>query len=251
MPRLARKKSSTGIYHVMIRGINRQNIFKDDGDRQKFIWILERYKQDCNFMIYGYCLMNNHVHLLIQEIDEPISEIMKRITISYVSHYNNKYKRIGHLFQERFRSEVVDSDAYLITVLRYIHQNPLKAGLVKSVDKYRWTSYHDYVNKPYIIDVDFVLDIYSPDRGKAIELFDKYSREINNDSCLEYDDKISLSDRELVEFLKKHGINIGSLQNLEKEKRNDYLRRIKRIEGVTIRQISRLTGLSKSLIGRA
>jgi len=133
LARRARVRSNTGIYHVMIRGINRQAIFEDDEDRIRFIDTLREYKDISKYEIYGYCLMDNHIHLLIKEIDESISLIIKRISSSYVHWYNTKYERLGHLFQERFRSEVVEDDGYFLTVLRYIHQNPVKAKIAENV----------------------------------------------------------------------------------------------------------------------
>ena len=116
----------------MLRGVNRQTIFEDDQDCIKFIQILQKCKEKSGFELYGYCLMNNHVHLLLREVNESISLVMERICSSFVYWYNWKYDRLGHLFQERYRSEVVEIEAYLITVLRYIHQNPIKAGIVSS-----------------------------------------------------------------------------------------------------------------------
>ena len=127
MARLARERSNSGIYHVMVRGINRQSLFEDDEDRQRLIQTIGVYKSISNYDLYGYCLMNNHIHLLMRETREPISQAIKRISSSYVHWYNLKYKRCGHLFQERFKSEVVETNAYFLTVLRYIHQNPIKA----------------------------------------------------------------------------------------------------------------------------
>jgi len=133
LARVARERSRTGIYHIMLRGINRQTIFEDNQDRVRFLDTLEEYKDICEFVFYGYCLMDNHVHLLIKETKESVSDIIKRICSSYVYWYNAKYKRCGHLFQERFKSEIVETDSYFLTVLRYIHQNPLKAKTAESV----------------------------------------------------------------------------------------------------------------------
>lgn len=88
--------------------------------------------------------MDNHVHILIREGKEPLSKVMKRIGVSYVYWYNWKYERNGHLFQDRYKSEPVEDDKYLLTVIRYIHQNPLKAGIVDSIDQYQWSSHHEY-----------------------------------------------------------------------------------------------------------
>ena len=127
MPRQQRKKSSSGYYHVMIRGNNRNAIFLDDEDKLKFIEILSQKKQDNAFFLYAFCLMDNHVHLMMQEGTGDIANVMKRINISYVYYFNQKYKKAGHLFQDRFKSEGIEDDKYVLSLIRYIHQNPLKA----------------------------------------------------------------------------------------------------------------------------
>ncbi len=106
----------------MLRGINRQQIFEDKEDMQRFIETLLRYREQCEYVVYAYCLMGNHVHILLKEGKEDLTLILKRIAGSYVYWYNWKYRRIGHLFQDRFKSEPVDDDGYFLTVLRYIHQ---------------------------------------------------------------------------------------------------------------------------------
>jgi REP element-mobilizing transposase RayT len=135
MARYARRKSESGIFHIMLRGINKQSIFEDNEDRERFLNTIERYRKVSEYKIYGYCLMGNHVHLLLKEAGESISDAIKRICSSYVHWYNWKYDRCGHLFQDRYKSEPVEDEIYLLTVLRYIHQNPVKAGLTKTVQE--------------------------------------------------------------------------------------------------------------------
>ena len=136
MPRIGRAQSGTGIYHVMLRGINRQDLFEEPDDYCAFIRILSALPQRksvvaafpvCTCHIYAYCLMPNHVHLLVCEKDWKVGEIVKSIASSYAFYYNKKYGRVGHLFQDRFRSEPCNDAAYFITLFRYIHQNPVKA----------------------------------------------------------------------------------------------------------------------------
>ena len=131
----------------MIRGINQQDIFTDDEDDEKFLVILDHYRQKIELEISAYCLMGNHVPLLLKEGEEPLSNTIKRIGTSYVYYYNWQYDRKGHLFQNRYKSEPVEDDAYFLTVLRYIHQNPLKAGLTNNIASYLWSSYKEYIHK--------------------------------------------------------------------------------------------------------
>ena len=136
MPRHARKRAESGIYHVILCGINQQQIFEEEEDNLKFLQILKECKELCGFRLLAYCLMGNHVHLLLKEGTEPLEQVFKRIGGRFVYWYNVKYQRVGHLFQDRFKSEPVDSDAYLLTVIRYIHQNPVKAGLCERPEDY-------------------------------------------------------------------------------------------------------------------
>ncbi len=252
LARMAREKSSTGIYHVVFRGINRQIIFEDNQDRARFLDTLEEYKDICEFIFYGYCLMDNHVHLLIKETKESVSGIIKRICSSYVYWYNAKYKRCGHLFQERFKSETVETDGYFLTVLRYIHQNPIRAGIEKNVGEYRWSSYGEYITNSRIVDIDYALNYFSTDRSEAIGLFIEFMNADNRDECLEDVVKVKLTDEEVKKHIKQLGIpNPTAIQQLDKAKRNDILRKLKKVDGITGVQIARVTGLSTCIISRA
>jgi putative transposase len=253
--RTARKTSETGIYHVILRGINRQDIFEDDKDRARFLETIRNYKDLSKYEIYAYCLMTNHVHLLIKETEEPIGKSIKRICGSYVYWYNCRYERIGHLFQKRFKSEIIEDDKYFLTVLRYIHQNPVKAGLTKEVKGYRWSSYCDYIKgESLFTDINFALGMLAGERKKAIEQFEKFINEPNEDQCLDYGLNSSprLLDNEVKQYLLINGIsNISQLQQMEKDQRDEIIRAVKLMDGVTIRQLSRITGISKSVADRA
>lgn len=251
MPRRSGQKSSSGIYHIMLRGVNKQTIFEDEEDKTRFIETLKKYKDICKYEIYSYCLMDNHIHLLLKESEESISKAIKRISSSYVYWYNLKYERCGHLFQERFKSENVENKAYFLTVLRYIHQNPIKAGLAKNVFKSNWTSINEYISKVNLVDIDFGLNLFSTDRRDAVKFFIKYMKESNNDQCLDHQVRVRMSDREVREQLHQLGItNSSTLQQMEKDNRDATLAILKEINGVTVRQLSRITGISKSVIQR-
>jgi REP element-mobilizing transposase RayT len=235
----------------MFRGINRQDIFEDEEDVERLLETIEKYKEVCKFDIFAYCIMSNHIHILVREIEESISDTIKRISSSYVFWYNKKYERCGHLFQERFKSEAVENDEYFLVVLRYIHQNPVKAGIAKSILDYRWSSYKEYIEKAAIADIDFALDMFSSNRKKAVELFRNFSIQKNNDMCLEDEEKLRISDSEVKEYLKESGIiDSKELRQIEKSKRDEIIRKLKLLNGVTIRQLSRVTGISKSVIDR-
>ncbi len=255
MPRHAREKSNSGIYHLVLRGINRQDIFNDTEDRQKYLAMLEKYKEKSGFEVYGFCLMSNHIHLLIKEGNESISESMRRMGSSYAYWYNQKYERCGHLFQGRFRSETVEDDRYLLVVLRYIHQNPIKAGIVKDPVLYDWTSYRDYLFKrSSLTDVRFILEIFRDKDKKPMELFQKFMKEKNDDQCLDEEERKvkRISDIEAKSLIVKlaNSNSPKGLQDLSKKERNGIIVKLKE-SGVSIRQVAKLTGLGKRVIEKA
>jgi len=249
MPRGARRKSSSGIYHVVLRGINKQRIFEDNQDYRKFLEIIKTNKDKSGYIVYAYCLMNNHIHLLIKEGAESLGNTFRRIGASFVYWYNWKYSRCGHLFQDRYKSEPVETDSHFLTVLRYIHQNPTKAGVVKEIEQYPWSSYREYMTKPEICDTKFALKLFSEDYQEALELWEKFNHAKNNDQCLEYDDGKRLNDTEATELIQSVvGVKIPSeIQSYEKKNRTLVIRKLKDT-GLSIRQISRLTGISFGVI---
>lgn len=253
MPRQARKMSASGIYHIMMRGINKQRIFKDQDDNTRFIQTLEQYKDKSGYRIYAYCLMVNHVHLLLKVGEEPLEQVMRRICGSYVYWYNSKYQRIGNLFQDRFKSETVENDAYFLTVLRYIHQNPLKAGLVTSIEQYPWSSFGEYLNRPIVVDTDFALKIFDDNREKAVKSLIEFCEVINENQCLEIEEKRQLPDAEAINIIKQvcKIENASDLQKFDKLTRNKRLRELKEEYRLSIRQIERVTGISRGVVSNA
>lgn len=249
VPRVAREKSSTGIYHVILRGINGQIIFEDDEDFQRLLETLKNCQIKSEFEIYAYCLMSNHIHLLMKEEKEELGIVFRRIGASYVYWYNLKYSRRGHLFQDRYKSEVVELEEYFLTVLRYIHQNPLKAGIVTEVADYPWSSYKEYIGKPWICNTEFVLNLFSQDRKKAKALFKEFNLQENKDQCLEFNQTKRFNDFEATDFIKSiAGVKSPQeIQKFEKGKRDEVIKKCKR-QGLSIRQLERLTGVSFGVI---
>jgi len=248
MPRNVREKSNSGIYHIILRGINKQRIFEDDEDSLYFLEKLKTYKEISRYEVYAYCLMSNHVHLLLKEGEESVGTAFRRIGASYVYWYNQKYNRTGHLFQDRYRSEPVETDQYFLTVMRYIHQNPIKAGIIERIEDYLWSSYRDYSQKPVICDTKFALNMFSKVSEEALGLWVKFIHEKNNDQCLEYDDG-RLNDAEATELIKTVAKvkTPTDIQAFEKGKRNILIKLLKE-KGLSIRQIERLTGVSFGII---
>ena len=246
----------------MLRGVNRQQIFESDDDYMKFIMILHDMiapigdlkrplPPRCAF--FSYCLMPNHVHLLIQEREEDLSAVVKRIASRYAMYYNNKYEHFGHLFQDRFKSEPVETYSYFLTLIRYIHQNPVAGKLCEKVEDYTWSSWHEFINGPKrmyaICSTTLVLnriplevlkvqvDIPLPKAQQVLD-FDRYRGFAPDDA--------------VIDFLKSTFDinNMKDIQKLPKPQRDEILKAAKEF-GASMRQLSRLTSISQYIISQS
>jgi REP element-mobilizing transposase RayT len=247
MARCARRPSESGIYHVMLRGIDQGQLFYDDDDRYAFLNRLEKAKDAYGCRLYAYCLMGNHVHLLIHEGSLGLSLAIKGIATSYARYFNARYDRSGYLFSGRFKSEPVDTDEYLLELLRYIHNNPLKAGDTERT----WSSYEEYATKARIIDSQMILAMFddNPDRAQTL-LLEFLAEPVNADLIALQDGALRrVKDADAIEMIKSAAGTDTPLgiQNMEKGERDLTLAALRR-EGVSIRQLSRLTGISKGVI---
>ena len=244
MSRAERKTSSTGIYHVMIRGINKQLIFEEATDYSRFLSILSEVKQISGFKLFAYCLMGNHLHMLIKEGKEPLGQIFKRIGARYAFWFNWKYERSGHLFQDRFRSEPIESDEYLITVLLYIYQNPVKAGICKRPQDYKWSS-RQQLGRCDVVDEAELFDIVS--------VYTIRERETEEILCEALEPMIGrrmlISDEDALALLKSAGgvRGVSGFLALDRKSQATVLHSL-RENGVSIRQFSRVSGLSKGIV---
>lgn len=248
MPRSARRKSSSGYLHLIVRGNNKQIIFEDDDDRKFFIKRMGMYCREAKIRISAYCLMENHVHMLVNDPQDAVGKMMNRLENCYARYYNGKYERCGHLFQGRYLSEPIENDLYLLTVFRYILNNPRKAGICPA-SQYRWSSYKAYFKEKTSMDLGFVKERFSTE-----EAYRAYIGTENDDACLEYDQKKNAGDADagaVVLIRECLGVSSGSeVQQWEKGRRNEALRLLKE-KGLAIRQIERLTGISRNSVQRA
>lgn len=177
MPRRRREKCENSIYHIMVRGNNQQAIFLDDYDRNQYLKRLKRYKEKFKIEVYAYCLMTNHVHLLIYDSGQDISKVMQGLNLSYTIYFNKRHARSGHLFQDRFKSIMVKQDNYFIQVSKYIHRNPVEANMVQEIQDYKWSSYNIYMgayDSWKIISTNAVLTYFSESYSKGIKLYGDY-----------------------------------------------------------------------------
>ena len=258
VPRNARQLSKTGLYHVMLRGNEKRDIFEDNADKLAFINFLYNKKVDEGCLVYAYCLMDNHVHLVVKEGVNGLAKFMRRIGTSYAKYYNQRYNRSGHLFQDRYKSENVETDEYFLTVIRYVHHNPEKAGISKSED-YTWSSYQAYFGGAkgigYWPEMAEVLGMFSQDRDEAVQRFRQFHAEQSQESCLDIADPQLEADtvhQIIQDTLNNTGMTVKDLSKVENLPiLKDLILTIMNNSRLSGRKISEMTGINRETIRKA
>lgn len=256
MPRKARQPSSSGVYHIMVRGIDKMRIFQADDDNLQYLAFLDFVRNE-NFAVLGYCLMGNHVHLLVKTDKDSAAALestMKKLGIRYAGFFNHKYQRVGALFQGWFVSQPVTTVSYFLRVLRYIHQNPVEAGMVEHPGDYSFSSYRDYFggckNRLCHVHTEYALQLRPLDR-----LRDWHEQPEHNAKGIADIDKthtrLRLKDSEVVCLINTlAGCGPTDIKDLSENKKENLFHSLYREEGATIAQLSRITGISRGEIKR-
>jgi putative transposase len=244
MARKPRIEFEGAFYHVITRGNQRQRVFKDRDDYERYLKILGNYKIQYDYILYAYVLMSNHVHLLIETKEKPLSRILQGINQSYTIYFNKRYGMVGHLFQGRYKAILCEKDAYLLSLVKYIHLNPIRARVVKSLDEYPWSSHRYYigtVKNEWIVDTEQVLKMFSEDRGRSRRLYRDYMEE--GEKIKREDVYSTVSQRVLggEEFVKEVLMKTGRAEVWGK-KRHEYTLleiggAVDDVYGVTLRQL--------------
>jgi len=272
MARRQRAKSGTGIYHVMLRGINKQDVFLDDNDFESMLRIIKDIQfrfnpnedlepiRECS--IYAYCILHNHMHILIKEGEQSISEIMKRIQDRFVIIYNRKYDRVGHLFQDRFASEPVNDFPYFRQLIRYIHRNPIKAMEAHLPEDYPFSSWREYLYSENALikgsDPLMRASVRLCDTGPVIRRFGykelvQWVNEDVDDKCMDMDTfTMPMPEVEAWDRLKEIS-NAESVEQFRQFTANEQIKYITQLiaQGASLRQASRLSSLSYRVLWNA
>lgn len=253
MPHGERKKSETGFYHVVVKGDGGQILFEGDGDRKRFLEELKRAKADHGIAVHAYCLMSNHVHLLVEDAGEGrdgLGPFMKQLCERYAMHFRKRTGRVGHVFQGRYWSEPIGSDEYFLACLRYIHANPEPAG-IGPASGYTWSSYSEYAGKPGfgVASTELALGLLGGPSG--FESFQEnggaFARAFPKSSLvrhLSYDELLRIAKNVLGEE------TFARLKEMDPDERAENLRMLA-AAGFTESQIARLTGIGRSSIVRS
>lgn len=258
MPRQARAIAGSGVYHIMLRGNERKNIFQHDVDKQRFLDGIIKKQREIKFLVYAYCLMDNHIHLLIKINNDDLAPVMKGIAVRYASFYNWKYKRVGHVFQDRFKSETIEDDQYLLAAVRYIHNNPVKAGISKTPANYRWSSYSLYLrhNNPVWIETDLVLGIIGGEWITAVNEFERFSKEQDDITFIDWHNEPTVRTFDegktyLSAYLQtqKPGLTISQIKE-DKALRKEIILHLRSETDLSQRMIARLLEVDKGIVER-
>jgi len=257
MARVQRRYSASGCYHIMLRGNERKNIFLDDGDRHRFLDILLKKKIETQLIIYAYCLMDNHIHLVVRDDKNEISTIMKGIATSYAMFCNVKNNRVGHVFQDRFKSEPIEDERYLMSVIRYVHNNPVKAKIVEKPDQYKWSSFRSYISpeKTTIAEARYILGMIGGNLNEAIQEFKRFSNEQDDANYIDEDEEIikTLEDGRtyLEEYLAKKWPGAArEMIHEDQAMRNEIIQELRTNTGLSIRKIAELLGINRRVVER-
>ena len=245
MSRIARNISESGVYHILFRGVNQQNIFEEESDFNKLKETIMTVKQDLHFEIYAYCFMSNHVHIVLKEENSgDISLIMKRILTKYARWYNIKYGRSGALIANRYKSVPVEIDEYFLHLIRYVHQNPIKAGIAEKIENYPYSSFKEYLGEGDFTDKEFLLQMIN------LKEFIDYHQEMETMNFRVTDSKRK-TDEDVLMFLKKRYDvdNPKSISKYSKIERDKILAELKK--EFPVRHLQRITGISRGVITNA
>ena len=244
--RTARKQCESNVYHVIVRGAGKQILFEDDADRVFFLETLADRRAECGVELFAWCLMSNHVHMILRAPLESISAMMRALETRYAGYFNFRHARSGTLFQGRFTSVPVDGDEQLMQAVRYVHRNPLGMGL--ELD-YAWSSYREYAGRKGRIQVDaaFVLEVFG---GR--DAFVRFHCQDGGGGHARRLPRIRIPDEEALRVAKGVLGDVGpyGLKALDKRQRDAYIVRL-RSAGLSARQIGRITSIGENIIYRA
>lgn len=176
MARKSRIHYPSAVYHVILRGNAGNPVFFDDKDRYRFYLILQYAVEKFGCRIHAFCLMNNHIHLVIQVADIPLSRIMQNVSLRFTKWINYSQSRTGHLFQGRYKALLIDAETYLLELVRYVHLNPVRAGIVSTAAEYPWSGHRGYLGMELIpwLTSDYVLSVFSQDADLARKVYESF-----------------------------------------------------------------------------
>ncbi|GBF33481.1 hypothetical protein DCCM_2583 [Desulfocucumis palustris] len=229
------------VYHVIARGNNKDPILASAMEKNYYLGLVRKYKERFSFKLYGYVIMDNHVHILLEVGKEPLSKIMQGIQQSYTQWYNSNHQRVGHVFQQRYKAVLCDKDSYLLILLKYIHGNPIRAGITETLN-YQWSSHQDYLTgTSSLVDVSFYLGVLCDKIDIAINRYRQFMEDQN---------PLDIEENRLGKYPEKESAH----QNRESESRDlqisldDLIRVVVEILGITDEWLHSLKSRNRKIV---
>ena len=245
-------RTVTGYYHVSARGVGKRTIFENDADRREFLELMRDCCRDRGVTVVAWCLMGDHVHLVLTDYEDGMSAAMQRLLLTYARRFNKRTGRTGHLFQNRFDRRALDTDRHLMAAIRYVHANPQEAGIAL-IERYPWSSFAEYLRafdddaRMGFSDPSAVLELFGSAEG-----FIAYSLETpdGSDPVIHDMDETEWERHAFADKLAKRlGVAINELKTVAPSRRDGIIFAL-HDGGYTVREIERYTGISKSTVSR-
>jgi len=244
LSRLARQDQETAYFHVMVQGMDKNYIFANKENKSEYIERIQKQKTD-EVKIYSYCIMSNHAHFLIySEKTADLSLMMKRINIGYAQYYNRVTKRTGYVFRNRFSSQGIYDERYLISCMAYIHCNPVKAGLVKTIIDYKYSSYNEYLSSEgKIADIEGFCNLTGLTPKDILVLQNKeYEEEwIDEKSTKTYNEVY-------LEFMKEYKLSAIKEITANRELLVEFTKKVIKDAGMSLRSVAETLGINRELL---
>lgn len=234
MPRILKENINTSFFHIMTQGINKERIFNFQEDREKYIKLIKDTKEKIDVIILAYCIMNNHAHILCYEEDtQNLMKFMHIVNLRFAKYYNKKYDRVGYVFRDRYKAQLIHGERQLRTCIRYIHNNPVKAHICDSPEQYKYSSY-----TKNIFNTNTQLEKNARKYISGEDVDDEFI-------LLEDEENREKTKNELIkEIIVKNGIEIDDLKN-NNELLKNIIKELHINNGISFRKIAEVTGISR------
>lgn len=245
MSRKPRQNQNGKYYHVMVQGIRKEYIFPDDDCKGYYLTCLQKAKQYCEAKLLAFCVLGNHAHILAVVKDGvELTKYFRRVNSEYAMYYNRTRNRVGYVFRDRFKSELITDMRYLINCLAYIQNNPVKAGIVNQAEDYKYSSYTNYITQNGIIDFDEAGKYYIT---KADNI-KKIMKEFTNNVWMEYDDReYENKEKVLKEVIKKYGLTSDRIKT-DDELLKKAVKELQERSKLSIREIAKLFDIGRETL---
>lgn len=238
MPRKPREYINMPFFHVMAQGLNKEYIFNEDEDKKQYLKFVNKIKKDIDITIISYCVMDNHVHILFKTDEtEQLSKFMHKVNTIYAIYYNQKYDRVGYVFRNRYKSQIICSEKQLYTCINYIHNNPVKADICKFPEEYKYSSYNDYIQNKELFEekINGTLDK------------ENFLQEENFIFLEEKNEKEEEIQKTIKEYLNANKVNLDKLKR-DKEHLKEIICMLKNNYNLSLRKISTYINVGRETV---